>query len=199
MKKAIIITLLAAMGMTLTACQSAAASEAAANDIASANVNVGYTEGENVQIPNPFVDCDTVEEAEDLCGMKISVPDSISGYGEKSISVMDKQMIQVMFTNDNDDMTFRKAFGSDDISGDYNEYSEKLTENVDGTDIEIRGNDGKYCGTVWQKDGYAYSVFSRNGISKEDMLHYVGVMMTEDDGEIMVGGDPDTYSPFPID
>lgn len=36
----------------------------------------------------------------------------------------------VMFTNDNDDMTFRKAFGSDDISGDYNEYSEKLTENT---------------------------------------------------------------------
>ena len=120
MKKAIIITLLAAMGMTLTACQSAAASEAA-NDTASANVNVGDTDGESVQIPNPFVDCDTVEEAEDLCGMKISVPDSISGYGEKSVSVMDKQMIQVMFTNDNDDMTFRKAFGSDDISGDYNE------------------------------------------------------------------------------
>ena len=199
MKKTIIIAILAAMGMTLTACQSASAPETTANDTASANVNVGDTEGENVQIPNPYVDCDTVEEAEDLCGMKISVPDSISGYGEKSISVMDKQMIQVMFTNDTDDITFRKAFGSDDISGDYNEYSEKLTENVDGTDVEIRGNDSKYCGAVWQKDGYAYSVFSRNGISKEDMLHYVGVMMTEDNGDILLGGDPSTYSPFPID
>lgn len=68
----------------------------------------------------------------------------------------------VMFTNDNDDMTFRKAFGSDDISGDYNEYSEKLTENVDGTDIEIRGNDGKYCGHG-----------SRCGIKKSGVLRSV--------------------------
>jgi len=199
MKKAILITILAAMGMTFTACQNADAAAVTTDDTASANVNVGDAEGENVQIPNPFAECDTVEEAEDLCGMKISVPDSIDGYSEKSISVMDKQMIQVMFTNDNDDMTFRKAFGSDDISGDYNNYSEKLTENIDGTDVEIRGNDGLYCGAVWQKDGYAYSVFSRNGISKEDMLHYVGVMMTEDDGDILVGGDPSTYSPFPLD
>ena len=50
-----------------------------------------------IGMPSPFIDYDTLEEAEKAVGFEINVPESIDGYSEKLISVMDGKMIQVVF------------------------------------------------------------------------------------------------------
>ena len=50
-----------------------------------------------IGMPNPFIDYDSLEEAEKAVGFEINVPESIDGYSEKLISVMDGKMIQVCF------------------------------------------------------------------------------------------------------
>ena len=111
-----------------------------------------------IGMPNPFVDYDTLEEAEKAVGFEINVPESIDGYSEKLISVMDGKMIQVVFAEGDKQICIRKEKGNDDISGDYTKYAEKKITDVDGVTITLKGGNGKYGNATWTADGYSYSI-----------------------------------------
>ena len=51
----------------------------------------------------------------------------------------------------------RKARGSGDISGDWNEYPEKVQLVLGDISAELRGEDGRYVLAVWESGGFAYS------------------------------------------
>ncbi len=53
-------------------------------------------EGGNVQIPNPWADCSTLDEAARLAGFDIAIPGGFDGYPNKVFQAMEKSMIQVM-------------------------------------------------------------------------------------------------------
>ena len=84
-----------------------------------------------IGMPSPFIDYDTLEEAEKAVGFEINVPESIDGYSEKLISVMDGKMIQIVFVEGDKQICIRKEKGNDDISGDYTKYAEKKMTDVD--------------------------------------------------------------------
>ena len=48
--------------------------------------------------------------------------------------------------------------GSDDISGDFTDYSENNSVDVNGNTVTMKGNDGKVSVATWTADGYAYAV-----------------------------------------
>ena len=101
------------------------------------------TSDNSAQIPNPWEDCSSLEEAQQLAGFSIQVPDSIDGYPNRSIQVMDTSMIQVLYENDNEQqILIRKGIGSDDISGDYNSYSESSQITVSDSSVTLKGNNG---------------------------------------------------------
>lgn len=76
---------------------------------------------ENVQIPTPFIDCGTQEDAETLAGFDIVAPLNIDGYPIRTFQAMTSEsgnMIQIFFTNKNaGEILMRKAAGAGDISG----------------------------------------------------------------------------------
>lgn len=114
--------------------------------------------GDNAQIPNPFVDCDTLADAAALAGFDIIVPDSVEGYEERTITAMENDMIQVLYLHGDDEICVRKAAGDEDCSGDYNEYSEEKTVTVGDREVTLRGNNGKVMVAVWTEGGYSYSI-----------------------------------------
>lgn len=63
-------------------------------------------------------------------------------------------------------ITFRKAGGDGDISGDYNDYAQ--VETVDG--VTLKGENGKFALAVWNRDGYTYAVSVYEPVSQADML-----------------------------
>ena len=72
----------------------------------------------NVEIPNPFVDCETMEEAQEKAGFDMALPDTIDGYDSRKISVIEKELISVIFVNDKDgQICFRKGVGEKDEIG----------------------------------------------------------------------------------
>lgn len=78
------------------------------------------TVGETVGMPNPWIDCKSLQDAEDNTGFSITVPDNIDGYTQTMIQTLDKEVIQAFYEkNDNSDETIliRKGIGSDDIIG----------------------------------------------------------------------------------
>lgn len=114
--------------------------------------------GDNTQIPNPFIDCETLADAAALAGFDIIVPDSVDGYEERAVTAVENDMIQVMYLHGDDEICVRKAAGDEDCSGDYNEYSEEKTVTVGEKEVTLRGNNGKVMVAVWSEGGYSYSI-----------------------------------------
>lgn len=114
--------------------------------------------GDNTQIPNPFVDCNTLADAAALADFDIIVPDSVDGYEERAITAMENDMIQVLYLHGDDQVCIRKAVGEEECSGDYNAYSEEKTVTVGDKEVTMRGNNGKVMVAVWTEGGYSYSI-----------------------------------------
>ena len=71
-------------------------------------------ESENVQTPNPWQECTSLEEAGKLAGFSFTAPESVDGYTERYIAAIENEIAQVIFSNsDEDDSTlyFRKGVG----------------------------------------------------------------------------------------
>lgn len=133
-------------------------------------------EGDNTQIPNPFVVCDTFEEAGKLAGFDFTAPATADGYQFKEISAIENEMAQIVYFNSDEmdgltdeelneidwkkvdfsghDLTIRKAPGDEDISGVYTEYPEMYQITVDGKEVTIKGEDGKVNVASWNAEGY---------------------------------------------
>ncbi len=129
----------------------------------------GPAENGDVQIPNPFVDYNTLADAAAVTGFDLTVPDTIQGYEERVIQVMGESMIQVLYSNQDNNVCIRKAAGNEDISGDYTEYSHIQTVDVDGRNVTMKGNDGKIMVAIWDSNGYTYVVGSSAGMDSENM------------------------------
>ena len=137
-------------------------------------------ESGNTQIANPWVDCATLQEAADLVGFDLSVPDGIDGYPDRFIQAIEKDMIQVLYFSAKADeeervtVLIRKASGERDISGDYNEYREISVETVGGADVQLSGNDGLVYNAIWTEDGYSYAILAGEGLEKGMIAALIG-------------------------
>ena len=118
----------------------------------------------SAQIPNPFVDCDTLAQAEQLAGFSLTLPADIKADG---ISVLSGDMIQVLCE---DGLSIRKALGDEDISGDYNPYPQVETVAVQGHAVTLKGEGDQVTVAVWTADGYTYAVHSETGLSRDAAL-----------------------------
>ena len=66
--------------------------------------------GNKVEMPNPLVDCNTLEEAQELAGFDISLPDSMpKNYSESVIRAIKGMMIELIYTSNSDEIRVRKA------------------------------------------------------------------------------------------
>ena len=133
-------------------------------------------EAGNAQIPNPFVDYDSLAEAAEAAGFDMIAPETMEGYSEKIIQVMNSKMIQVIFLNGDSRLFLRKAAGSEDISGDYNVYAETQTATFGDYSVTMKGDDGRISLAIWTDNGYTYAVTSDETMSVEDMSTLVSLI-----------------------
>lgn len=92
-------------------------------------------ESSEEQIPSPFTEVSTLSEASTITGFGLTVPEAMADYPDMIIQVMNQEMIEVICVNKENETDvgldegyrIRKAEGTDDISGDYNEYVDTYT------------------------------------------------------------------------
>lgn len=139
--------------------------------LGSTAVFAGTTTGGD-SIPNPFVECKTIDEAAQVAGFTFSVPEKIGKtFDSKSISAIKDQLIQVDYKNGtkNDQIELRKAAKCSNVSGVYTKYKNKTTAIVNGTKVVMKGNGTKVSVASWNAGKYSYSIYasvSKKGISK---------------------------------
>ena len=136
-------------------------------------INTDPSAADAVQIPNPFTDHTALEDAAKAVGFELSVPEKVSGSSRQCIQTMDSGMIQVFYGDEDHEVLIRKAPGSEDISGDYNVYTQVKTADVNGTAVTMKGEDSLVHLAIWTGGGYTYSVSARAGMSEADMTALV--------------------------
>ena len=124
-------------------------------------------DGENIQIPGPWQECTSLEEAGKLAGFSFTAPETVDGYTERYIAAIEGNIAQVIFSNGGE------GLGGDDISGDYNTYDVAEEQTIDGHTVLCKGNDGLIYTATWTDGTYSYAVMCNAGMSAEQLSVWV--------------------------
>ena len=127
------------------------------------------TKNEDVQIPNPLTEHETLADLAKTVGFDVTLPTLDKAYKETAFIDISGTTADVRFADGEDTIIFRKAKDSDDISGDNNTYKENKTITVKGVSVSVKGNDGINIAT-WQKDGFNYSFSSDKAMTQDALV-----------------------------
>ena len=119
------------------------------------------TQPSDVGIPNPFEIVDTLDEAAKIAGFSLEAPTEYADYNSLVIQAIADDMIEVIYFDaekTHEGLRIRKANGTDDISGDYNEYKEEIVVKLGELEITEKGNDGNISVATWTDGTYSYSI-----------------------------------------
>jgi hypothetical protein len=111
-------------------------------DEAGASTNASSTEAETeefVGMANPWVDYSGIDEAEKAVGFDFVLPDAMGESKEGAYRCMQDTMIEVIYLDSKGEEAYRlrKGRGSEDISGDYNSYSNITEYTVDTNNGQV--------------------------------------------------------------
>lgn len=152
MKKLIALTLCAVMSLSFAACTNHSTPK---DDSSKQSI------GKDIEIPNPWVDCATIADAEKLAGFAVILPKTIpDGYTQKSIAATKDGMIQIIYENGENQITFRQSKGNDDISGIHTEYKENNPLTIGSLKVTAKGNGGKVNVATWVNGEYSFAILA---------------------------------------
>ena len=152
MKKILLMSLLC---LAIVACGKK--EEAKQETAETANV----TQEQDLGVPNPYEIVETLDEASKIAGFTLSVPTSYDDYKKQVIQAIEDDMIEVIYYDENSEhegLRIRKAKGTDDISGDYNEYKDVETVKVGDFEITEKGSEGSISVATWNDGTYSYAI-----------------------------------------
>ena len=122
---------------------------------------VSTTQSQDYGVPNPFEIVDTLDEAAKIAGFSLEAPTEYADYNSLVIQAIADDMIEVIYFDaekTHEGLRIRKAVGTDDISGDYNEYKEENIVKVGNLEVTEKGNDGNISVASWTDGTYSYSI-----------------------------------------
>lgn len=113
--------------------------------IAFSSEHVGFVDG----MPTPFTECKTIEEAQEISGIKFAVPE----YSQSTILAY-KGMIEVQIAKDESHIiAIRKSADEGDNTGLFGEYELKKI-NIGDCEVTLKLEDGKiYAAYFTAEDG----------------------------------------------
>jgi hypothetical protein len=129
-------------------------------------------------------------ELSDELGFSMSCPEiqrisEEAGLKDVSYGILNGNIGEIIYTDGESSNYFRKAAGTDDISGDYNVYDTELE--FDGTDRSgtLKGKAGDYQLAVWTTaDGYTYAAFIEEGLTENQWFEIIDSLeATVEEGE----------------
>ncbi len=124
-----------------------------------------------VGLPNPFVQVKTMDEAQERIGYGMQVPEKVGNYKKDAIEVCGTEFLQVSYVDkDGDSFLIRKSKSNEDLTGDYNVYSQNKSVKVGKTTVKTHGNNGKVSNATWKNRGYSYAVTgAQKGLTQKDI------------------------------
>ncbi len=121
-------------------------------------------------LPNPLVNYKTFEEAKKAAGFNARQPLALpEGYVAESFVVINKELLQVIYGDGKNQLTYRTARGEKDISGDYNRYSSTRVVDITGIKVTMKGTAAKVSLATWNNDKISYSLYFENAVNVDTL------------------------------
>lgn len=79
-------------------------------------------------------------------------------------------LAEIDYESNNQTICYRKSVGTEDNSGDYNEYTQTSKLQIGTSIINIKGNDRKYNLAVWNDGTYSYSINLSTALSEKQFI-----------------------------
>lgn len=117
------------------------------------------TRGEGaVERPNPIQEFVSVSAARSALSFPAQAPSTPDGYELTGINTIGGTALQLVYTKGEHSITYRTAQGSEDISGDFNQYASAGTHTVGDLTINTKGEGEAISLATWTQDGMAFSL-----------------------------------------
>lgn len=120
---------------------------------------------------------ESMQQATELTGFTMRIPEGKAPYTEKTISVIGEDMIEVAYSKEEPfaiGYSIRKARAEGDISGDFTEYSDIREVDFEGRKVTLKGKAGTYSLALWEENGFSYAVkVQEKPMTEEEILEIV--------------------------
>lgn len=127
-----------------------------------------------LDIINPIEGFDTIDEAQKALKFKVTVPKELLGkYNIKYINTISKNLFQICYISKQSDVIFRMGQDTQDISGDYNNYKTNTVVNINGSKVNLKGDDKLIKVAVWSVNNMSYSISVNDGMKQDDMINII--------------------------
>ena len=115
------------------------------------------------------VEAGSAQELSNNVGFEISDIKALADKADEIYYSSIGDIAEIMYSTADNTISYRKATGSDDISGDYNTYATIIEKEFDHINVTIKANKDennvdKFFNATWTKDGYSYSLSFENGV-----------------------------------
>lgn len=125
--------------------------------------------GGQTQIPNPFTEYETIDEALKAVNFNALYPaNAPEGYEVSDIFVMSGEMLQIVYKNADNEIMYRTQKGTEDISGDCNTFKSTQALKVGDITASVRTSDNGMS-VIWTLNGLTYSVYSDKALTNESI------------------------------
>nr|WP_209702028.1 stalk domain-containing protein [Clostridium algifaecis] len=130
---------------------------------------------EPIGIPSPIKEFNTIQEAEKSLKFKTVVPKEIaSQFKIKFISTISNELFQICYSDGKNDILFRMGQGIDKLDGDYNVYKFNETTQVNGTNVNLKGNNSSLINlATWKINDISYSISVKNGMENDNIIKII--------------------------
>ena len=123
---------------------------------------------------------ESMQQATELTGFTMRIPEGKAPYTEKTISVIGEDMIEVAYSKEEPfavGYSIRKARAEGDISGDYMEYQDIREVDFEGRKVTLKGEAGTCSLALWEENGFSYAVIAQEkSMTEEEILEIVKAM-----------------------
>ncbi|MGG4396369.1 hypothetical protein ABEX25_18860 [Paenibacillus thiaminolyticus] len=134
----------------------------------------------NVQGPGPELASPGINEYSSLQELVAGIGFEVTGIGEIPFEVENTSYLslgvetaQIRYSGANNSLTFRISPGTNDNSGNYEEYGDANIIQIGNEQVTIKGNQGKYELATWNSHGFSYSLSLKKGVSEEELLSMI--------------------------
>ena len=119
----------------------------------------------------------SMQQATELTGFTMRIPEGKTPYTEKTISVIGEDMIEVAYSKEEPfavEYSIRKARAEGDISGDFTEYPDIREVDFEGRKVTLKGEAGTCSLALWEENGFSYAVKAQEKpMTEEEILEIV--------------------------
>ena len=130
-------------------------------------------EDNSTQIPNPFTEYKSVEDAKAAVSFDAVLPTKLpDGYKLASASTMGNDFLQVFYEKGESEIMYRVAVGSDDISGDYNTYKKIKNIKIKDMNVTVR-QDANNSSVVWTDKGFTFALYANGNLSDKEITEII--------------------------